>query len=139
MKVTSQKAILHKRALTSCKRSLTSYKELKFWQTAKEVSLSVVQLTRKLPSERVAWIIVDQVLRSSFSVGANITEGFGKYKGKEYGRFLQMALGSARETEYWLELTMEIYPKFSNEINEILLINQEVIKMVVATVRTLQR
>ncbi len=115
-----------------------SYKELKFWQTSKRVSLLVVNLTRRLPNERVVWIIIDQVLRSSFSVDANIAEGFGKYKGKEYSRFIQISLSSARETEYWLELLKDIYPRFSKEIEEIVQMNEEVIKMLIATLRSLK-
>ncbi len=120
-------------------QNLNSYKQLKFWQKAKEVSKLIIQLTKKLPNERVVWIITDQVLRSSFSVGACITEGYGKYLGKEYTRFIQMALGSARETEYWLELLEETYPKFSQQIKQILLLNEETIKMLIATLNTLRR
>lgn len=116
-----------------------SYKGLRFWQISKKVSLLIVNLTRKLSNERVVWIIADQLLRSCFSVGANIAEGFGKYKGKEYARFIQMALGSAREVEYWLELTRDIYPKFSREIDVILQLNEEVIKMLVATLKSLKK
>lgn len=87
---------------------VTTYKDLKFWQNAKTVSLLIVSLIRKFPNERAVWIISDQVLRSSFSVGANVAEGFGKYKSKEYPRFISMALGSANETEYWLELLKDI-------------------------------
>lgn len=120
-------------------QKINSYKDLKFWQTAKKVSLLVVCLSRKLPNERIAWIIIDQLLRASFSVGANIAEGFGKYKGKEYPRFLQMALGSARETEYWLELLIEIYPKFSPETKEIVALNTETIKMLIAAINSLRK
>ena len=74
-----------------------------------------------------------------FSVGANIAEGFGKYKGKEYQRFLQMALGSSRETEYWLELLRDIYPRFSREIKEILQLNVQTIKMLVVTLNSLRK
>ena len=119
--------------------SLSSYKDLRFWQTSKTVSLQIAKLVKKLPNERTAWIIIDQLLRASFSVGANITEGFGKYKGKEYSRFIQIALGSARETEYWLELLKEIYPSLSKDIDIILLINEETIKMLVATLKTLRK
>lgn len=117
---------------------INTYKQLRFWQTSREVSKSVIGLTRKLPNERTVWIITDQVLRSSFSVGACITEGYGKYLGKEYPRFLQMSLGSARETEYWLELLEETYPTFSNEIKQILSLNEETIKMLIATLKTLR-
>lgn len=119
--------------------SIKSYKDLKFWQTAKNVSLLSIKLIRKLPSERISWIIVDQVLRSSFSVGANIAEGFGKYKGKEYSRFIQISLGSARESEYWLELLLDTYPQFSEEIENILQKNSETIKMLVATLQSLRK
>ncbi|TSC88611.1 MAG: S23 ribosomal protein [Microgenomates group bacterium Gr01-1014_7] len=118
---------------------INSYKKLIFWQKSKEVSRQIIQLTRKLPSERIVWIITDQVLRSSFSVGACIAEGYGKYLGKEYPRFLQMALGSARETEYWLELLEETYSQFSDQIKKILLLNEETIKMLIATLKTLRK
>lgn len=115
-----------------------SYKDLKFWQTAWKVSILTVKLVKEFPNERTAWIVSDQVLRSSFSVGANIAEGYGKYKGKEYPRFIQMALGSARETDYWLELLKEIYPKLSMKINEIIDLNSQTIKMLIATINTLR-
>ena len=120
-------------------QKVTSYKDLIFWKRSKEVSLLVVILTRKLPNERSAWVIFDQIIRSAFSVGANIAEGFGKYKGKEYSRFLQIALGSARETEYWLELLKDIYPKFADEIDKALSLNLETIKMLVVTLKKLRQ
>lgn len=116
----------------------STYKELKFWQSAKDVSLGVVKLSRLLPQERVAWIIIDQLLRASFSVGANISEGFGKFKGKEYTRFLMISLGSANETEYWLELLKDIYPRFTDSINLILVRNKETIKMLTSSIKTLK-
>ncbi|MGB9911350.1 MAG: four helix bundle protein [Microgenomates group bacterium] len=116
-----------------------SYKDLKFWQRAKEVSLLIVKLIRKLPNEKVSWIISDQILRSSFSVGANIAEGFGKYKGKEYSRFILMALGSANETEYWLELIKDLYLDLNQEVEEILSKNKEVIKMLTVTLKKLRQ
>lgn len=120
-------------------QEINTYKNLKFWQTSKEVSLLIVKLVNKLPNQRVYWIISDQMLRSSFSVGANIAEGFGKYKGKEYPRFLQIGLGSARETEYWLELLLEINPKLEIEITKIVELNTQTIKMLIATLNTLKR
>ncbi len=120
-------------------QEVKSYKDLKFWVTARRVSLLAVSLTRLLPNERVVWIITDQLIRCSFSVGANIAEGFGRYKGKEYARFIQIALGSAREVEYWLELTREIYPKFNEDIDAILSINEETIRMLVVTLKSLRK
>jgi len=115
-----------------------TYKDLKFWQRAREVSLMIVKLTRKLPNEKIAWIISDQVLRSSFSIGANIAEGFGKFRGKEYARFIRMALGSANETEYWLEMIRDIYPETSTEVEKTLSKNEETVKMLTSTLKSLR-
>jgi len=119
--------------------TVKTYKDLKFWITAKEVSLLVIKLSKKLPNERAVWIIADQLLRASFSVGANISEGFGKYQGKEYRRFLLISLGSANETEYWLELLKDSYPEFSQQIELILARNLESIKMLTSAVKSLYR
>lgn len=42
-----------------------------------------------------------QLVRSAGSVPANIEEGYGRGYGKDYARFLRIALGSARETQGW--------------------------------------
>lgn len=117
---------------------LHTYKELGFWRNSKDVSLLAVKFSKKLPNERAVWIIVDQLLRAVFSVGANIAEGFGKYQGKEYLRFLSISLGSAQEAEYWLELLKDIFPQFSSELDLILSKNGETIKMLIKTITTLK-
>ena len=45
--------------------------------------------------------IARQLIRSSGSIPANIEEGFGRGFGKDYARFLRIALGSARESRGW--------------------------------------
>lgn len=45
--------------------------------------------------------IVYQLTRSIGSISANIEEGYGRGFGKDYARFLRIALGSARESKGW--------------------------------------
>ena len=45
----------------------------------------------------IAW----QLIRSAGSISANIEEGYGRGFGKDYARFLRIALGSARESRGW--------------------------------------
>jgi len=115
-----------------------NYKELKFWQTAFETTILVVNLTRRLPKEKVFWIISDQIIRAASSVGANIAEGFGRYKGKEYERFLQVSLGSANEVEYWLLVIKRILPRLDEEISKTIEINKQTIKMLASSLKTLR-
>ena len=42
-----------------------------------------------------------QLIRSAGSVSANMEEGYGRGFGKDYARFLRIALGSARESRCW--------------------------------------
>lgn len=117
---------------------ISHYKELIFWQRAYQVTVLVILLCRKLPKERVGDILASQAIRSAASIGANIAEGFGRYKTKEYQRFLQIALGSANETDYWLTILKETYPVFSKEIDTIMEKNMETIRMLAKSLQTLR-
>ena len=117
---------------------ISNYKELIFWQRGYEVIVLVILLCRKLPKERIADILSSQIIRSAASIGANIAEGFGRYKTKEYQRFLQVALGSANETDYWLTILRGTYPVFVKEIDIIIQKNMETIKMLAKSLQTLR-
>ncbi|OGY47031.1 MAG: hypothetical protein A3J62_03345 [Candidatus Buchananbacteria bacterium RIFCSPHIGHO2_02_FULL_38_8] len=39
-----------------------------------QFSLTIIDLTNTLPSKRSAWVISDQLIRSSTSIGANLIE-----------------------------------------------------------------
>ena len=45
--------------------------------------------------------ISNQLIRSVGSISANMEEGYGRGFGKDYARFLRIALGSARESRGW--------------------------------------
>jgi four helix bundle protein len=80
-------------------------------------------------------MIGDQLLRASTSISANIAEGHGSYRGKEYGKFLSYALRSAYETENWL-LKLHDSPILRQHVDvetvqAIARLNTEIIKMLV--------
>ena len=84
------------------KGEIKTFRDLIVWQKAHQMDLRVIELVTAFPREQPFWVIGDQLLRSSTSISANIAEGHGSYRGKEYGRFLSYALRSAYETENWL-------------------------------------
>ena len=94
----------HKIQITSNKRYDLEERTLKF---AKEV----IQLSKRLPNNTVNFKLVDQIIRSSASIGANYREandGLGK---KDFQNRLRIARKEAKETSYWLELVKEANPE----------------------------
>lgn len=64
--------------------------------------------------------------RAAYSIPSNISEGCGRKSDKEFNRFLQIALGSAHELEYFVLLSKDLkyinentYQKIDLEINNI--------------------
>lgn len=55
------------------------------------------KLVKDSRGKSIAWQLID----SAGSIAANIEEGYGRGYGKDYARFLRIALGSARETRGW--------------------------------------
>ena|SRR3989344_5318181 len=67
-------------------------------------SLDVIKLTDELPNKRSAWVITDQLIRSATSIGANLTEARASSSRLEFKKFYEIALKSANESKYWLNL-----------------------------------
>ncbi len=73
-------------------------------------------------SQHLSWYgLTKQIRRATASIGANIAEGTGRNSGPDFGRFLQMALGSASELEYHMILASDLEylnPAIAEEIIE---------------------
>lgn len=70
-------------------------------------SLNIIKLCDTLPNKRSAWVIEDQLIRSACSIGANLTEARSSSSRLEFKKFYEIALKSANEAKYWLELLLE--------------------------------
>jgi four helix bundle protein len=53
-------------------------------------------------------VLAGQLLRAVISIPANIAEGSGRASRKQFAQFLQIAIGSAREVEYLLQLAVDL-------------------------------
>ncbi len=64
-------------------------------------------VTKGFPKDEI-YGLSSQIRRASASIGLNIAEGCGRGSDADFGRFLQMSLGSASEVEYLLILCKEL-------------------------------
>ena len=79
----------------------------------KSFVIQVWTLCEQLPKSRTAFIISDQLCRSSSSVGANFRASLRARSGKEYLAKLGICEEEADECCYWLELIIA-YPKLES-------------------------
>jgi four helix bundle protein len=102
-------------------------------------SLRVLKLCDFLPNKKSVWIISDQLLRASMSIGANIAEGQGSSTRKEFRRFYQISYRSLIETRYWLLLLLD--GKIVSQKNIELLINEldEISRMLTKAILSLKK
>ena len=99
-----------------------------------QFGLEIIILVDKLPNKRAAWIIADQLLRSSMSNGANLAEGTAASSRLEYKKYFEISLKSANESLYWLTVLKDAH--FSSDLNTNRLIQEatELAKMLAAGV-----
>lgn len=82
---------------------IKSYKDLEVWKQSFDMAMEIFWLTKKFPKEEV-YSLTSQIVRSSRSVSANISEGWAK---RSYEKILKQhlitSLGSNIETYNWLD------------------------------------
>lgn len=74
---------------------------------SKVFAIEIIFLCRKMKAERKESALVNQLLRSATSIGANLHEAQYAQGTKDFISKLEIALKECYETEYWLELLFE--------------------------------
>ncbi len=80
----------------------------------------VIVLCKALPRNTVNAKLVDQIIRSAGSVGANYREANDALGKKDFLMRLRIARKEAKETEFWLELIVEANPSFEKRMVDLL-------------------
>lgn len=86
---------------------MKDFRQLKVWQKAHELTLTVYKVTAAFPREEL-YGLTAQLRRAASSVSANLAEGCGRSGEAEFGRFCSIAMGSASELEYHLLLARDL-------------------------------
>lgn len=102
-----------------------NYKELAVWRKAHQVTLSIYEVTKNFPKEKI-YGLTNQMRRAAVSIPSNIAEGAGKGSDSELIRYLRIALGSANELDYQLLLShdlrlldVQLYTQLSQNVQEV--------------------
>lgn len=103
-------------------------KEIRVYNRSYDLALEIHKYFIKQDiNKRFIYDLIDQLLRSTKSIPANIAEGYGKRESqKDFVRFLWIAVGSKGESLVHLEFLKDLkfldennHKKFTNELEEI--------------------
>lgn len=104
---------------------MKDFRELKVWGKAHQLTLEIYLSTRDFPKAEL-YGLTSQIRRAAASIPANIAEGCGRSGDGEFGRFLQIAMGSASELEYHLTPAHDLhliddkcYERLNREVVEV--------------------
>ena len=110
------------------------FRRLQVWDKSHGLTLRIYELTSDFPREE-RYGLTSQIRRACASIPTNIAEGCGRETPADFGRFLQIAAGSASETEYLIQLAHDL--KYLN-INQYAVLTDTIVsvkKMLTALLR----
>ncbi len=93
---------------------------------SKKFALRIIKAYKFLCDEKKEFVLSKQLLRSSTSIGANISEAECAISKKDFLAKMYIAFKECNETKYWLELlylseyfTKEEYDSLNNDAEEL--------------------
>ena len=105
---------------------------------SKTFAKEIVFLCRQLKENRVEGVLINQLLKSGTSVGANIHEAQYAQGTKDFISKFEIALKECNESEYWLVLLYETNSLSEEEFKKFQSSCIEIRRMLVSTVTTLK-
>ena len=86
---------------------MQDFRKLQVWEKSHDLTLRIYEVTSQFPREEM-YGLTSQIRRACASIPANIAEGCGRNSSTDSARFLQIATGSASETEYLILLAHDL-------------------------------
>ena len=86
---------------------MRNFKKYDVWKLSHELVLEVYKLTSSFPASE-KFQLTSQMQRAAYSVPANFSEGCGRDSDRDFNRFVQIALGSAHELEYFFIMVKDL-------------------------------
>ena len=116
---------------------MRNFKELKVWQKARVLVKEIHIVSAKFPNEE-RFGMIQQLRNAALSISNNIAEGCGRRTDNDFKRFLDIACGSATETENMIYLALDLNYVTTDE--HIILIEkvEEIQKMLIGLYNSLK-
>ncbi len=115
------------------------HKDLIVYQKSFSSAMEIYRISRKFPREET-YSLTDQILRSSRSVSANITEAWRKRRyEKSFIAKLTDADGEAAETQNWLDFAFACKYITEDEHSKLFALYDEILALLVSMVNSSEK
>lgn len=84
-------------------------------QRTLDFAKDIIRFCKQLPNNIVNMKLIDQLIRSAGSIGANYCEANEALSKKDFLMRMRISRKEAKETIFWLELVLEANPNCKNE------------------------
>lgn len=98
-------------------KNTNKYRDLEDRTT--EFAKRIIRMCRVLPVDRINNTLVNQIMRSAGSVGANYREANEALGKKDFLYRMRISRKEAKETNHWLELIREANPNLTEKMSEL--------------------
>ncbi len=99
------------------------------------LALSIVKLCHEISKNTKDYVLINQLLKSGTSIGANIREAEFAQSKADFISKMSIALKEAAETEYWLMLMRDSLIIDLENSSRLIELVTEILKMLVSTVK----
>ena len=79
----------------------------------------VIELAKKLPNNLIVNPILNQLIRSGTSIGANYMEANGASSKKDFKNKIHICKKETMETKYWFRMLAKAHPRMKNECRKL--------------------
>jgi four helix bundle protein len=105
-----------------------NFQNIQVWQDAVQFHEATIPILRKFPKEEI-YAMSSQLRRASLSISNNIAEGCGRESSKELRNFLNIAMGSVKETESMIVVAQKLSyidkEQYAGSIQKIIIIGKK--------------
>ncbi len=91
--------------------------------------LKVISFAKLLPRDEVSRVLINQLLRSATSIGANFEESSEAESIKDIIHKMSIVMKETKETKYWLELIFESYPAINSATRQLIVESGELLRI----------
>ena len=105
---------------------------------SKKFAIDIIHACREMRKNKVEYALIDQLLRSGTSVGANIHEAQFAQGTKDFISKLEIALKECNECDYWLDILLSTQSIDTLKSSMLSAECDEIRKILISSVNTLK-